>query len=38
MNITLPPEYQEKGVAEIIESQGWEIGYPLVLTEKCEVE
>jgi hypothetical protein len=39
MNITLPPEYLEKGVAEIIEGQVREISSnPLFLTEKSEAE
>lgn len=39
MNITLPPEYLEKGVAEIIEGQVREISSkPLALIEKGEAE
>jgi len=39
MNITLSPEFQEKGVAEIIEGQVREISSkPLFLTEKSEAE
>ncbi len=39
MNITLPPEYLEKGVAEIVEGQVREISSkPLGLTEKSAAE
>lgn len=39
MNITLPPEYLEKGVVEIIEGQVREINsMSLFLTEKSEAE
>ena len=39
MNITLPPEYLEKGVAEIVEGQVREISNkPLLLTEMSAVD